>query len=131
MFEVAEPMARVKRLLIVIAAFVVVVVALAIVLLLFYIVTAIAFSGSTGNAHRSFLESLAPVFRFVIGAVATGGLVGLVNALVATRGVWALPLAGISIVGGLVAMANPEVANTLAELAFPAYTIAGKIVLPR
>lgn len=65
---------RVKRVLLTLLIVFGVIVALSILSLTVVVGSAIAFSGSTGDAWESFLRSLIPIARFAAGAVAIGVL---------------------------------------------------------
>ncbi|WP_124222745.1 hypothetical protein [Tibeticola sediminis] len=93
--------------------------------------SAIAFSGSTGTAHQSFLNSLAPFVGFAAGAIAFGGLVAILNAVLVPKGVWAKSIAASSVFGGLAAALNPAIAKALLSLFLPVLGFVGKAVLSK
>lgn len=122
-------MSRLIRLLSVIALFTGLVLACAAVTLTTLVFSVIAFSGTTGQAHSAFWKSIEPLFLFVFGAIAAGGIASLVNALVSSRGIWVWPITLFSIFGGAATLLSPPIAASLAQLAMPAIKIVGKIML--
>lgn len=122
-------MSRLIRLLNVIALFAGLLLACAAVTLAILVFSAIAFSGSTGQAHAAFWQRIEPLFVFSIGAVAAGGIASVANALVTSRGIWFWPIMLFSALGGTATVLSPPLAASLAHLAMPVIGIVGKILL--
>lgn len=120
---------RLKRVVITFASLLGAVVMWAFAILIFAVGSAIAFSGSSGSAHQGFLDSLAPVFFFISGAIASGGLVALVNAATTEQGLWVKSIAASSVLGGIITALNPAVAKALFSLLAPVLSLLGRVFL--
>ncbi|MCS0509847.1 hypothetical protein ACS6OZ_23935 [Enterobacter hormaechei subsp. steigerwaltii] len=129
MLEVMQMLVRLKRVVITLAILLSAVVMCAFAILVFSVGSAIAFSGSTGSTHQGFLDSLAPVFFFISGAIAFGGLVALVNAAMTKQGLWVKSIAASSVLGGLFTAFNPAVAKAIFSLLTPVFSLLGKVFL--
>lgn len=81
--------------------------------MLVYVVTAIAFSGSTGQRHAQFFEGLAPFGLGLALVVMSGWAATLVNAGLAARGWNFKAIALAAVLGGLVSIADPPLARRL------------------
>ena len=76
-----------------------------------FVVSAVAFSGSTGSAHTRFFAGLTPVLATVGFATLMGWVVYFVNAVFSERGWWLKSIALATVVGGAVAVASPRFAS--------------------
>lgn len=98
-------------------------------MLMTFVISAIAYSSSTGQAHTAFWKSIEPFFLFAFGAITAGGFASLVNVLSTLRRIWLWPIALFSICGGAATALSPPIAYSLTQLAMPAIKIVGKIML--
>lgn len=122
---------RLKRLLLTLLLIAGIAIAFGFAFFVVYIGSAIAFSGSTGAAHQSFFNNLAPFVGFATGAIALGGLVSLVNAVSTTEGAWSKSIALSALLGGLVSAFNPPVAKALLSLFLPVLSLVGSAVISK
>jgi len=120
---------RLKRLAIAMAIIATAVIASGIAIYATYIASAIAFSGSTGSAHKSFFDRLAPFISFAEGAIAVGGFVAIFNAISVSAGIWSRSIVASALVGGFISALNPVVAKNLLSLFLPALELVGKAML--
>ena len=123
--------ARLRRLLFALLFLSGIAIAFAFAFFVVLIGSAVAFSGSTGNAHQSFFNSLAPYIGFAVGAIVAGGGVALVNAVSVPEGVWSKSIAVSALLGGLVSALNPLVAKALVAILLPVLALVGKAILSK
>jgi len=120
---------RLKRLAIALAIVATAVVASGIAIYAAYIASAIAFSGSTGFAHKAFFDRLAPFISFTEGAIAVGGFVAIFNAIFVSAGIWSRSIAASALVGGLFSALNPVVTRSLQSHFLPALGLVSRAML--
>jgi hypothetical protein len=122
-------MSRPKRFAFAVAASLGLGVGVAFAFIAFFVLTAIAFSGSTGAALTQFWNSLMPVGHFVVGAALGACAVGLLNSVVVDEGVWWLGMILAALVLGVAAAAVPALGKSLVALIAPLTALVGKVVL--
>lgn len=111
--------ARVRFTLLALAALAVLAGAQVLAIYVFLLATMLAFLGSTGSAHAAFVRPFAPIAYFAAGALASAGLLTLVNGIVAPHRFWLKSVIAAAFVGGLAVAVLPNLGSRLTELAIP------------
>ncbi len=95
------------------------------------VITAIAFSGSTGSAWQGFLPRLSPLARFAAGAFLAAGTGGVINAI-ADAHEWATrTIFNAALLGGLAAMRIPPIGDLALSAAAAAFHLFGQLYAGR
>ncbi|RNF84481.1 hypothetical protein [Montanilutibacter psychrotolerans] len=88
---------------------------------IFYVVSGIAYSGSTGMAHAAFVENVAPLGRFLLCFLVFGGVGVVINAFWPTSRVWPQAIIGFAVLGGAASLALPSMGQELHDLILSAF----------